>query len=402
MSQLSDRINRLAESETLAMARKSRELKLLGHQVINLSIGEPDFFTPDPIKRAAREAIDGNETFYTPVNGNLDLRQAICGKLRRDNGLAYTAEQIVVSTGAKQSIANALLCLVNPGDEVIVPAPFWVSYREIIKMAEGKEVIIRAGIEQDYKIRPEQLEAAITPNTRAFIFSSPCNPSGSVYSYDELEGLAAVFAKHPEVTIVSDEIYELINFSGRHASLAQFADIHDRVVLINGVSKGFAMTGWRIGYMAARKDIAQACTKLQGQVTSGACSISQKAALAAMKTDPEEVRPMTEKFLERRNLLISLLKDIPGIYTNEPQGAFYLFPDIRAYFGSSDGNTTIGNAQDLCMYILNRVFVALVPGDAFGDPGCIRISYATSEELLTEAVERIKKALSALKPAGKT
>lgn len=397
MDILSDRINRLAESETLAMARKSRELKALGHEVINLSIGEPDFFTPDNIKKAAKVAIDNNATFYTPVNGNLDLRQAICEKLMRDNGLNYHPDQIVVSTGAKQSIANAMMCLANPGDEVIVPAPYWVSYREIVKMAEAKAVVVKAGIEQDYKITPQQLEAAITPRSKVFIFSSPCNPSGSVYTYDELKELAKVFARHPGLFIISDEIYELINFTGAHASLAQFKEIHDRVLLVNGVSKGFAMTGWRIGYLAARKEIAQACTKFQGQVTSGTCSIAQKAALEAMKTDPATSRPMLEKFLERRDLMIDMLKDIPGLQTNEPQGAFYLFPNIRSYFGKSDGTNTISNADDLSMYLLNKVYVAVVPGDAFGDPDCIRLSYATSNELLIEAVERIKSALAALK-----
>ncbi len=393
---LSERINRLAESETLAMARKSRALRALGHQVINLSIGEPDFFTPANVKAAAKLAIDNNESFYTPVNGNLDLREAICNKLKRDNQLSYQPGQIVVSTGAKQSIANALLCLVNPGDEVIMPTPYWVSYREMIKMAEGKEVVINTSLEQDYKITPQQLEAAITPASKVFIFSSPCNPSGSVYKHDELQALAEVFAKHPQLYIISDEIYELINFSGQHVSLAQFPAIHDRVVLVNGVSKGFAMTGWRVGYLAAHETIAQACTKFQGQVTSGTCSIAQKAAMEAMQTDPSETRHMLEKFKERRDLLIQLLQDIPGIKTNEPQGAFYLFPDVKAYFGKSDGHTTIENASDLCMYILNKAFVATVPGDAFGNPACIRISYATSNELLIEAVNRIKGVLSSL------
>lgn len=397
MIPLADRINRLAESETLAMARKSRELKALGHQVINLSIGEPDFFTPDNVKRAAKDAIDNNASFYTPVNGNLDLREAICQKLKRDNGLDYKADQIVVSTGAKQSIANAVLCLANPGDDVIVPAPFWVSYREIVKMADANEVLIHAGIDQDYKITPGQLEKAITPATKLFIFSSPCNPTGSVYSHEELKELAAVFSRHPHVFIISDEIYERINFLGTHSSLAAFDDIRERVILINGVSKGFAMTGWRIGYMAAHREIAQACTKLQGQVTSGTSSISQHAALEAMLTDPAQTLPMLEKFRERRDLMIRLLGDIPGLITNEPQGAFYLFPNVRYYFGKSYGDATIGNAADLSMYLLNTVYVATVPGDAFGDPDCIRLSYATSNELLVEAVSRIKQALESLK-----
>ncbi len=397
MNILSDRINKVSESETLAMSRKSRELKALGHQVINLSIGEPDFFTPDNIKEAAKNAIDQNHSFYTPVNGTQELREAICAKLRRDNGLDYKPEQVVVSTGAKQSIANAVLCMVNPGEEVIVPAPFWVSYREIIRMAEGKEVYVTSGIETNFKITPDQLEKAITPNSKLFIFSSPCNPSGSVYSRDELEGLADVFAKHPHVYILSDEIYEHINFSGKHESIAQFEKIRDRVILINGVSKGFAMTGWRIGYMAAHQHIAQACTKLQGQITSGTCAISQKAAVEAMKTDPSETHAMLEQFRERRDLVIALMRDIPGIQTYEPLGAFYLFPNVKSYFGASDGSTTINNSTDLCMYILNKVFVALVPGDAFGDPDCVRLSYAASNELLVEAVERIKAALAALK-----
>jgi aspartate aminotransferase len=397
MIQLSDRINRLAESETLAMSRKSRELKELGHQVINLSIGEPDFFTPDNIKEAAKTAIDNNFSFYTPVNGNLDLRKAICSKLKRDNKLTYEPDQIVVSTGAKQSIANAVLCLVNPGEEMIIPAPYWVSYREIAKMAEAEQVVIHAGIENDFKITAKQLEAAITPKSKLIIFSSPCNPTGSVYSKEELAQLAAVFARHPHVYILADEIYEHINFMGTHESIAQFDEISDRVILVNGVSKGFAMTGWRIGYMAAHKHIAQACTKLQGQVTSGTCSIAQKAAVEAMLTDPAETRMMLDKFRERRDLMVSLLSEIPGFIVNVPMGAFYLFPDITYYFGKSDGETTIHDASDLSMYILNKVYVALVPGDAFGNPDCIRISYATSNELLVEAVNRIKAALEKLK-----
>ncbi len=397
MIQLADRINRLAESETLAMSRKSRELKESGHQVINLSIGEPDFFTPENIKDAAKTAIDKNFSFYTPVNGNLDLRKAICSKLKRDNELTYEPDQIVVSTGAKQSIANAVLCLVNPGEEMIIPAPYWVSYREIAKMAEAEQVVIHAGIENDFKITAEQLEAAITPKSKLFIFSSPCNPTGSVYSKNELAQLAAVFARHPQVYILADEIYEHINFMGTHESIAQFEEITDRVILVNGVSKGFAMTGWRIGYMAANKHIAQACTKLQGQITSGTCSIAQKAAVEAMLTDPAETHLMLEKFRERRDLMVSLLSEIPGFKVNVPQGAFYLFPDITYYFGKSDGITTIHNASDLSMYLLNKVYVALVPGDAFGNPDCIRISYATSNELLVEAVNRIKAALEKLK-----
>lgn len=379
------------------MSRKSRELKARGHDVINLSLGEPDFFTPDKIKQAGKTAIDQNYSFYTPVNGYLELRQAICTKLKRDNKLVFEPDQIVVSTGAKQSIANAVLCLVNPGEEVIVPSPFWVSYREIVKMAEGTEVTIRAGIENDFKISPEQLEGAISKKTKLFMFSSPCNPTGSVYSREELRQLAKVFARHPHVYILADEIYEHINFSGKHESIAQFEEIRERVIIINGVSKGFAMTGWRLGYMAASQEIAKACNKLQGQVTSGTCSIAQMAGIEAMNTDPKETLPMLEKFRERRDLVLSLLKDIPGIQTNEPQGAFYIFANVSAFFGKSDGTTSVENAGDLCMYLLNKVFVAVVPGDAFGDPECIRLSYATSNDVLTEAIKRLETALKNLK-----
>lgn len=397
MIYLSDRINQLSESETLAMSRMSRELKAEGHDVINLSVGEPDFFTPDVLKEAAKQAIDDNYSFYTPVNGYQDLREAICRKLLRDNDLRYTPDQIVVSTGAKQSIANAMLCLVNPGDEVVVPAPYWVSYKEIVKMAEGKAVYINAGIENNFKITPEQLEQAITEKTRAFIFSSPCNPSGSVYSREELEALARVFEQHPNVYIIADEIYEHINFSGKHESIARFSAIRERVILINGVSKGFAMTGWRVGYMAAHPNIAKACTKLQGQVTSGTCSIAQRAALAAMELQPGATRHMLEKFRERRDMVLSLLREIPGIGCNVPDGAFYLFINIKAYLGKSDRDQLIDNDAALCMYLLKKAHIALVPGSAFGDGDCIRFSYATSDELLTEAVERMKNALAKLK-----
>jgi aspartate aminotransferase len=396
MIRLSDRINQLGESETLAMSRISRELRAKGHDVINLSVGEPDFFTPDVIKNAAKKAIDENFSFYPPVNGYLELRQAICRKLKRDNNLDYTPEQIIASTGAKHSIMNALLCLVDPGDEVIIPTPYWVSYSHMVTFTQGKQVFIEAGIENDFKITPEQLDAAITPKSKLFMFSSPCNPSGSVYSREELQGLAKVFEKHPHVYILSDEIYELINFNKNHQSIAQFASVKDRVILINGVSKGFAMTGWRLGYMAAHQEIAAAANKLQGQFTSATSSIAQKAAQEAMEMKPEDTWHMLEKFMERRDLMLELLKEIPGLKTNVPQGAFYLFPDATSYFGKTDGNVTIQGAADLCNYILNKVYVALVPGDAFGAPQCIRISYATSNELLTEAVERIKIALSQL------
>lgn len=396
MINLSERINNLSESETLAMSRMSRELKAQGHDVINLSVGEPDFFTPDTVKKAAHQAIDDNYSFYTPVNGYQDLREAICKKLKRDNDLEYTPDQIVVGTGAKQCIANAMLCLVDPGDEVIVPAPYWVSYREITKMAEGKAIYIEAGIDNDFKITPEQLEAAITERTKMFIFSSPCNPTGSVYSESELEALAKVFERHPQVFIISDEIYEHINFDGKHASIASFPAIKDRVILINGVSKGFAMTGWRVGYLAAHPAIAKACNKYQGQVTSGTCSIAQRAALEAINADPATTKDMLEKFRERRDLVIKLLKEVHGIDCNTPAGAFYLFINVKSYFGKSDGDQKIDNDNDLCMYLLKKAHIALVPGSAFGDGECVRFSYATSNELLTEAVDRMKKALKQL------
>ena len=396
MGTLSQRIERLSESETLAMAQKSRELKAKGHDVINLSLGEPDFFTPDNIKEAAKKGIDDNYTFYTPVNGYLDLREAICKKFKRDNDLDYSPEQIVVTTGAKQAIANSVLCLVDRGQEVIIPAPYWVSYKDIVEMAEAEGVYIKASIENDFKITPGQLEKAITPNTKLFIFSSPCNPTGSSYTKEELKELAEVFERHPNVYIISDEIYEHINFSGKHESIAQFENIRSRVIVVNGVSKGFCMTGWRLGFMAADKNIAKACSKLQGQFTSGASSISQRAALEAVLTNPGETKHMLAKFKERRDMVLEMLKDIPKMKTNIPQGAFYIFPDISAYLGKSDGDKTISTSKDLCMYILDTVHVAVVPGGAFGDPDCIRISYATSEDLLTEAVKRLKKALEEL------
>ena len=400
MNYLSDRINLLAESETLAMTRRSRELNAQGFDVINLSIGEPDFDTPDYVKEAAKEAIDQNYSHYTPVPGYPELRQAIANKLKRDNGLNYSAEQIVVSTGAKQSLANAILSLVNPGDEVLIPAPYWVSYKEIIKLAGGKGVFIEGGIQADFKVTPEQIEAAITPETKVFMFSSPCNPSGTVYTFDELKAFADVFALHPQVFIISDEIYENINFNGKHHSIASFENIHNRVILINGLSKGFAMTGWRLGYMAANKEIAKACDKLQGQITSATCSITQRAAIVAMNTDPAEsteIKLMVDAFKYRRNLAISLLYETPGIKINVPDGAFYLFPDVTFYFGKSVGDRVIHSGSDLCDYLLDTAFVAIVPGAAFGSPDCIRISYATSEDNLREAIKRIKEALAKLK-----
>lgn len=400
MNILSNRINSLSESETLAMTQKSRELQALGHNVINLSIGEPDFDTPTDIKEFGKKAIDDNFSHYTPVSGYMDLRQAICRKFKRDNNLDFKPEQIVVSNGAKQSLANIVMSLVNPGDEVIVPAPYWVSYKEIIKLAEGKAVYINAPIDQDFKVSAKQVEAAITPRTRLFMFSSPCNPTGSVYTKEELKEIAEVIAKHDHIYILADEIYELINFGGQHESIAQFDCVKDRVITVNGVSKGFAMTGWRIGYMGAPAFIAKACDKLQGQITSAPSSIAQRATLCAVECNPkesEELKFMLEAFRERRDLLISLLKDIPGIITNQPQGAFYVFPDISYYYGKSNGDIVINNGEDLCMYLLNKVYVALVSGAAFGDPNCVRFSYATSKENLIEAVKRIKSALAELK-----
>jgi aspartate aminotransferase len=400
MNYLSDRINLLAESETLAMTRRSRELRAQGFDVINLSIGEPDFDTPEHVKEAAKEAIDQNYSHYTPVPGYPELRKAIADKLKRDNGLNYTAEQIVVSTGAKQSLANAILCLVNPGEEVLIPAPYWVSYKEIIKLAGAKGVFIDSSIQSDFKVSAGQIEAAITPNTKLFIFSSPCNPSGTVYTHDELKAFAEVFARHPHVFVISDEIYENINFIGKHSSIASFEAIHDRVIVINGLSKGFAMTGWRLGYMAAAKEIAQACDKLQGQITSGTCSITQRAAIVAMNTDPAEsddIKQMVDAFKYRRDLAISLLREVPGVKLNVPDGAFYLFPEVTYYYGKSFGDRIILSGSDLCDYLLDTAFVAIVPGAAFGSPDCIRISYATSEDTLREAIRRISEALSKLK-----
>ena len=397
---LSDRVNNLSESATLEMTRLSRNLKAEGHNVITLSIGEPDFNTPEHIKEAAKKAINDNHTHYTPVSGFPELRKAIAGKLKRDCNLDYEPDQIVVSNGAKQSIANVILSIVNPGEEVIVPSPYWVSYPEIVKLAEGKMIEIQTTIETDFKVTPEQIEKAITEKTRAFIFSSPCNPTGSVYSKDELKAIAKVISKHKNIFIISDEIYEYINFKGRHESIAQFDFIKDQVIIVNGVSKGYAMTGWRIGYIAAPKFIAKACDTLQGQFTSGASSISQLAALKAIDTDPsdsEDLKKMLKAFNERRNLVLELLKEIPGIKANIPDGAFYVFPDISDYFGKSDGGKTINNSKDFCMYILEKVYVAIVPGGAFGNPDCVRISYATSKEQIIEAISRIKKALAELK-----
>lgn len=397
MTQVSDRLASLSPSETLAMSQKSQELKAQGIDVINLSVGEPDFFTPDHIKEAAKKAIDDNFSFYSPVPGYMDLRKAIVDKLKRENGLDYTTDQIIVSGGAKQSVCNALLCIIGPGDEVIVPAPYWVSYVEMVKLAEGTNVIIEAGIDQDFKITPAQLEAAITPKTKALILCSPSNPTGSVYSREELKGLAEVLAKYPNVTVLADEIYEHINYVGKHESIAQFPEIKDQVVIINGVSKAYAMTGWRIGFIAAPLWIAKACNKLQGQYTSGPCSIAQKASVAAFAGDQACVEEMRKAFQRRRDLVVDLCKDIPGIRLNVPQGAFYLFPEVDVYYGKSFGDRKINDAGDLAMYLLEEGHVATVGGTAFGAPKCLRFSYATSDENLVEAVARIKKALAALK-----
>jgi len=394
---LSDRLNALTESATLEMTRRSRELKEQGIDVINLSIGEPDFNTPDSVKEAAKQAIHDNITHYTPVPGTIELRKAIAHKLSRDNGLTYKPTQIVVSNGAKQSIANALLCLINPGDEV---APFWVSYPEMVKLAGGIPVFIETTVEQQFKINPKQLEAAITKKTKAFLFSSPCNPTGSVYTMEELKGLASVFKQHNNIFILSDEIYEYIRFDGAHDSLAQFTEIHDRVILINGLSKGFAMTGWRVGYMAAAQFIADACNTLQGQYTSGSSSISQAAAVEAMQTDPAEaleLKQMVSEFHKRRNLLYEQLRQIEGVKPNMPDGAFYMFPDISYYFGKTDGTATINNSYELCLYLLDKAHVALVSGDAFGAENCIRFSYATTITQLKEATKRIALALKELR-----
>lgn len=396
MIELSDRINTMEESATIAMSRKSRELIAQGKDIISLSLGEPDFNTPDFIKAAAVKAMDDNFTFYTPVPGYLDLRQAIVKKFKRDNGLHYTPDQIVVSTGAKQSIANVVLSLVNPGDEVIIPAPYWVSYLEIVKVAEGEPVVIHAGIDNDFKISGAELEAAITDKTKMIIFSTPCNPTGSVYSKAELADLAAVLERHPNIVIIADEIYEHINFTGHHESLAQFPAIKDQVVTVNGVSKAWAMTGWRLGYIGANKEIASACEKMQGQFTSATCSITQKASIAALEADPSVLKDMIKAFEGRRKLVLDALNEMKGVKANVPEGAFYVFPDVSYFYGKSYNGQVINNCDDLSLYLLDEALVALVTGEAFGAPNCIRISYATSEEILTEAMRRIREALEKL------
>jgi len=396
MIQLSDRLLAMEESATLAMSRISRELKAAGKDIISLSLGEPDFFTPQFIKDAAIEGMEQNYTMYTPVAGYDDLRDSISLKFSRDNRLQYGKDQIVVSTGAKQSIANVVLSCINPGDEVVIPAPYWVSYIEIVKMVEGVPVVVNAGIETDFKITADQLEAAITPKTKMLIFSTPCNPTGSVYGYEELQALAGVIAKYPQIVVIADEIYEHINFSGKHESLAQFPEVYDQVVTVNGVSKAWAMTGWRLGYIGAPKAIADACNKIQGQFTSGTCSITQRAAIAAMKADPAVLKDMITAFKNRRDLVLNALNAMPGVVTNVPEGAFYVFPDISSFFGKSYNGTVIHNAGDLCVYLLSEAMVALVTGDAFGDANCIRISYAASEETLNKAMSRIGEALAKL------
>ena len=398
MNQLSDRLNRLATSATLAMSQKSSELKAQGVDVINLSVGEPDFNTPDHIKAAAIKAVEENFSRYSPVPGYPALREAIVKKLKNENGLEYTAAQISCANGAKQSVCNAVLAIVNDGDEVIVPAPYWVSYPDMVKLGGGTPVFIPAGIEQDFKITPAQLEAAITPKTRAIILCSPSNPTGSVYSKAELAALAEVLAKHERVIILADEIYEHINYIGKHESIAQFENIRDRVVIINGVSKAYAMTGWRIGFIAGPEWIVKGCNKLQGQYTSGPCSVSQKAAEAAYVGSQECVAEMRTAFARRRDLIVKLAKEIPGLEVNEPQGAFYLFPKCSAFYGKADTNgKVINTSDDLAFYLLERAHVATVGGDAFGSPECFRMSYATSDENIVEAMRRIKEALAELK-----
>lgn len=394
MSPLSDRINQLATSQTLAMAALARELKAQGKDIISLSLGEPDFNTPDFIKEAAKKAIDENYSTYTPVDGYIELKEAICRKFKRDNNLEYKPANIVVSTGAKQSLYNIAQCMLNDGDEVILPAPYWVSYFEIIKMSGGIPVEVPTSVESDFKITAEQLEQAITPKTKMIWYSSPCNPSGSVYSREELTALAAVLAKYPNIYIVSDEIYEHINFSGTFCSIASIPGMFDRTITVNGVAKAFAMTGWRIGYIGAPEFIAKACTKMQGQVTSGANSIAQRATITAVDADPSVLHEMVSAFKNRRDLVVKLINEIPGLKLNVPEGAFYVFPDVSSFFGKTLRGTLIKNADDFSMYLLAEANVATVTGDAFGNPDCIRFSYATSEEILTEALSRIKAALA--------
>ena len=397
MAQLSDRLNRLAPSATLAMSQKSSEMKAQGIDVINMSVGEPDFNTPENIKEAAKKAIDDNFSRYSPVPGYPDLRKAIVAKLKNENGLDYTVNEVIVGTGGKQGICNVILALVNPGDEVIIPAPYWVSYPQMAKLAGGVPVIVNAGFDQDFKMTPEQLEAAITPKTKMLILCSPSNPTGSVYSKEELAALADVLRKHPDVFVLADEIYEHINYIGKHHSIAQEPGLKEQVIIANGVSKAYAMTGWRIGFLAGPEWIIKGCNKLQGQYTSGTCSVSQKAAEAAYTLDQSAVEEMRQAFERRRDLIVKLAKEVPGLEVNIPQGAFYLFPKCNSYFDKSNGDKTINNSTDFAMYLLEEAHVATVGGDAFGDPDCFRMSYATSDENIKEAIRRIKEALSKLK-----
>lgn len=397
MAQLSNRLNRLAPSATLAMSQKSNEMKAQGVDVINMSVGEPDFNTPDHIKDAAKKAIDENYSRYSPVPGYADLRKAIVAKLKKENGLSYTINEVLVSNGAKQSVCNTVMALINDGDEVIIPAPYWVSYPQMVKLAGGIPVIVNAGFEQNFKMTAEQLEAAITPKTRLLILCSPSNPTGSVYTKDELEALANVIKHHDNLFVLADEIYEHINYVGKHESIAQFSGMKERSIVVNGVSKAYAMTGWRIGYIAAPEWIVKGCNKLQGQYTSGPCSVSQKAAEAAYTLDQGCVETMRLAFERRRNLIVTLAKNIPGLEVNEPKGAFYLFPKCSSFFGKSDGSRVINNSTDFAMYLLEVGHVATVGGDAFGDPECFRMSYATSDDNIREAMRRIKETLAKLK-----
>lgn len=397
MAELSNRLNRLAPSQTLAMSQKSGEMKAQGIDVINMSVGEPDFNTPDHIKEAAKKAVDENFSRYSPVPGYMDLRKAIVAKLKNENNLDYTTSEILVSSGAKQSVCNTVMALVNDGEEVIIPAPYWVSYPQMVKLAGGTPVIVNAGFEQNFKMTPEQLEAAITPKTRMLILCSPSNPTGSVYTKDELEALAEVIKRHDDLFVLADEIYEHINYVGKHESIAQFPGMKERTIIVNGVSKAYAMTGWRIGFIAAPEWIVKGCNKLQGQYTSGPCSVSQKAAEAAYTTSQECVETMRKAFERRRDLIVKLAKEIPGLEVNCPQGAFYLFPKCSGFYGKSYEGKTINNSTDLAMFLLEEGHVATVGGDAFGDPECFRMSYATSDDNIREAMRRIKKTLAKLK-----
>lgn len=397
MAQLSDRLNRLAPSATLAMSQKSNEMKAQGVDVINMSVGEPDFNTPDHIKEAGKKAIDDNFSKYSPVPGYMDLREAIVDKLKKENHLDYTTGEVIVGTGGKQGVCNTILALVNPGDEVIIPAPYWVSYPQMAKLAGATPVVVRAGFEQDFKMTAEQLEAAITPKTKMLILCSPSNPTGSVYSQEELNALAEVILKHEDIFVLSDEIYEHINYVGKAASIASYPGMKERTIICNGVSKAYAMTGWRLGWVAAPAWIVKGINKLQGQYTSGTCDVSQKAAVAAYVASQDCVEQMRVAFERRRDLIVKLAKDIPGLEVNVPQGAFYLFPKCSSFFGKSDGETVINNSTDFAMYILEKAHVATVGGDAFGDPDCFRMSYATSDDNIREAMRRIKEVLAVLK-----